>query len=288
MLSCTSGFTEWWSVPGSLCLIKPTNLFALCPLNAVWQTPSRLSRVFYPQWLQSHCCAEAKAWFAEISWGPAGYLISAENVSVLCVSWNEACFVLFIPINKLYLHMQCYECVLHLKPLWWRLHENLFIINWRFVKPGRNKCNLFRVVSVPVDCLVVFSLLLITWLTKLICGLVFVSSAFRQRSCGWKCAGLTSNSLIRHFMHGSSTVSESCWSDVCWRWRPDTPRLIFDLICEPRKTFELVALPESRRELKCCECFTKRSSLNPDYVRMCTRHPDYSVQTVLFHKPEGP
>lgn len=219
---------------------------------------------------------------------PAGYLISAENVSVLCVSWNEACFVLFIPINKLYLHMQCYECVLHLKPLWWCLHENLFIINWRFVKPGRNKCNLFRVVSVPVDCLVVFSLLLITWLTKLICGLVFVSSAFRQRSCGWKCAGLTSNSLIRHFMHGSSTVSESCWSDVCWRWRPDTPRLIFDLICEPRKTFELVALPESRRELKCCECFTKRSSLNPDYVRMCTRHPDYSVQTVIFHKPEGP
>lgn len=92
---------------------------------------------------------------------PAGYLISAENVSVLCVSWNEACFVLFIPINKLYLHMQCYECVLHLKPLWWCLHENLFIINWRFVKPGRSKCNLFRVVSAPVDCLVVFSLLLL-------------------------------------------------------------------------------------------------------------------------------
>lgn len=64
-------------------------------------------------------------------------------------------------------------------------------------------------------------------------------------------------------MHGSNTASESCWSDVCWRWRPDTPRLIFDLICEPRKTFELVALPESRRELKCCECFSKRSSLNP-------------------------
>lgn len=57
--------------------------------------------------------------------------------------------------------MQWYECVLHLKPSWWCLHGNLYIINWRFVKPGRNKCNLIRVVRVPADCLVVFLLLLL-------------------------------------------------------------------------------------------------------------------------------